>query len=1212
MPVAQERRKELRQSIMASIQYTNDAVTYFSGRTVDISSHGIRFLSHIAYPPGQAIRLNDDTGADDREPAWGIKTNTIAIVRWCRRLDSRKETAFHVGAQFLFGMTTETADNGAGKAPETHFRICAQCYFQCPTNHNFCGNCGHRLKTFDTQVTLLPKVDIQRKYVTILFSDVSGYSAMTERLDPEDVKEIMMRIFVQATQIINRYEGVVERFIGDCLMAVFGMPNAHEDDAVRAVRAAMEIHASVSAEAENIREKTGGSISMHSGINTGLVVTGRTDTTRGSFGLTGDAVNVAARLQDLAQPGEILAGLDTYRQIAGHFSCAPVSLRIVKGRAAPVESYRVLGALDGPRKLQPTGVRRARLIGRDQELEILSAAMDRLQKGEGGVITIRGDAGTGKSRLIGAFKSRVDPETVQWYEGFTYAFAGNIPYFPIIDLLSRTFHIMENDAPEAILGKLETAIRKWTGKTDILPYLGGLFALQFQNTENMQPELWKKKLFDALKTFFSAVAQSRPAVILQEDLHWADPCTVELLHAIIAAMKAPVLFLMVYRPDVSPLINRHLLDIAELGETIHIGELPPHQVAVMVGALLDKVPVSDDLQQLIREKVGGNPFYIEEFVNTLLASGAIVKKGAIWTTRSNDTSFRIPLTIHGIISARIDRLPPDKKRILQEASVIGRTFPYAVLEKITRHPDMLPESLKEYQQLDLIKASPVSGYPAYDFKHVITQEVVYEGLLYKERREIHEQVGRAIETLFSGRLNDFADTLGYHFRKGRSERKAVHYLLEAGKKSLKHYAVDASHQYYQSAYDIVLKASAAETRSGETLIALLNAWAPVFYYRGLFKALETRLAQHRELAEEIRNIEEKGMFYVWMGMCCWGRERFASAYTYLREALKTGNRIGSKRVIGYASVWLPWVCAELGYFAEAVRHSKTAKSMSRFFESDHYPYFSSLDCDGFTNYAQGDVPATGEIGDALLAYSGQIASVRGVTWGHFIKGLSRMNDGDFLSAITSFEMALAVSRDPFYSKFPELSLGMSYLSAGMYAEAEARFAMVNDFARESGCEIIGTAASSFLGGVYMAKGRFGDGMRLMKSARDHWEMNGARWRYGFISLMMGTVFLDFSLHARPLGWRNALRNIFFIVRHYPVASRLAAKYFNDAVGTAESIGAKGIAGQAYLGLARLDARLKRPKSAERNYRAAIRLLADCGAQTFLEQAQKELEKGIPL
>jgi len=347
--------------------------------------------------------------------------------------------------------------------------LCPHCRSLNPPDFKFCGECGHKLEeAAEPAKPIAPVTDSERKHVTVLFSDMSGYTAMTEKLDPEEVKEIMGRVFGEISQVVARYEGFIEKFIGDAVMALFGAPKAHEDDPVRAIKAAREIHDIISSISPRYEKRIGKPLAMHTGICTGLVVTEDVNLEKGTHGVLGDTINTASRLSGLAKPGEIVVGSDTYHQAEGYFFFEPLEITHVKGKAEPVKSYKVLSPKEDPTKTHRISGLRAELIGRKVEMAQLQEALQNLKQGKGSIFSIVGDAGTGKSRLIEEFKSTINPDEVQWREGHAYAYSQNIPYFPVMDLLSRAWQVHEGDNTEQIRQKVEAGARSRLGDREDL------------------------------------------------------------------------------------------------------------------------------------------------------------------------------------------------------------------------------------------------------------------------------------------------------------------------------------------------------------------------------------------------------------------------------------------------------------------------------------------------------------------------------------------------------------------------------------------------------------------------------------------------------------------------------------------------------------------------------------------------------------------------
>ena len=659
---------------------------------------------------------------------------------------------------------------------------CPECRVEVPENSKFCNECGHLLDDIPSSRSTNLSKKSERKHVTIMFSDLSGYTAMNERLDPEDVQGIMSHVFGKITEIIRRYDGFIERFIGDSVMAVFGVPTAHEDDPVRAIKAAMEIHAAVNDLSPEYEDKIGQPLIMHTGINTGLVVTGEIDVEKGTHGLTGDAVNLASRLEGLASAHEIIVGPVTYNQALNYFEFEALEPAKVKGKQQAITTFKVLSAKKESYKTHRLQGLQARLTGREKEMSFLLEAMGKLVNGRGSVISISGDAGTGKSRLKKELKDTLDLDEVQWLEGHAYSYTQSIPYYPLINLLTRTFQIEESDSPESIRSKLETGVTDLLDKGNrYLPYIGRLFALNYPEIKGISPEYWKEQLGESIQAILAALTHRGPTVICIEDLHWADHSFIQFLKQVVAPFHRKALLIFTYRSQFTFYSSDFPIDLDENYQEIRLENLTAVDAQGLLKSLLRTGEIPEALLEFVQQKTEGNPFYLEEMINSLIESQTIRRDNGDWKISRKITEADIPASIHGVLSARIDRLEAQLKRILQEASVIGRSFIYRILKMITDLDRNLGHCLSDLEGMDLIRTQSIEPELEYIFKHALTQDVVYEGLLKKERSRIHDRIGLAVEQLFANRLPEFYEVLAFHFSLGCSRSKAIDYLMKAGK-----------------------------------------------------------------------------------------------------------------------------------------------------------------------------------------------------------------------------------------------------------------------------------------------------------------------------------------------------------------------------------------------------------------------------------------------
>jgi predicted ATPase/class 3 adenylate cyclase len=1105
--------------------------------------------------------------------------------------------------------------------------LCPKCSFSNPPNFKFCGECGHDLRKPQEvpstpepiphpEKPLAEKIPItqlaiegERKYVTALFSDMSGYTAMSEKLDPEEVKEITSRIFGEISNIVNKYDGFIEKFIGDAVMALFGVPKAHEDDPIRAIRAAMEIHDLVRAISPELEEKIEKPLSMHTGVNTGLVVTGELNLEKGTHGVAGDTINVAARLSSLAEADSVIVGHDTYLHAEGFFNFEALEPTKVKGKEDLVQIYKLLSVKERPSTTPRHRGLRADMIGREMELVQLKEAAANLKNGTGSIFFIYGDSGTGKTRLIEEFKSSLGSEDIQWFEGQAYAYSQNTPYFPLIDLFNRVFEIKDDDPQEKVKERVESGVRYLTDKAeDIIPYVGSLYSLSYPDIEEVSPEFWKSRLQHAIQTIFSRMTQRAPAIICLEDLHWADYSFIELFRFILSEYSYGALFLCVFRPPFSFLTGHQLSGLRMPFQEIHLQDLSPSEAQIMVESLLGTKDIPQEVRRFVRENVGSNPFYVEEVINAFIQSGTIKGVNGAWILNKQITDSEMPSTIHGIISARLDHLEKESKRILQEASVIGRTFLYDILKRCSLLEEQLDKHLPSLERLDLIRARSIQPDLEYTFKSALTHDVVYNGLLKKERQEIHERIGLVMEVVFKDRLSEFYETLAFHFKQGQSRLKAVDYLMKSGEKSLKRYAVDESHSFYQEAFDLLSPSAESSKEEGILLIDLLDQWAYVYYYRGDFKELTELLAAHLALAESLDDQARLAMFYAWYGFALAERLELQDSYTYLRQGLELAEEINDQKTIGLACAWLTWTCAPMGRMDEGLAYGRRAEEISRAFPEDQYLRFKYLGGIGHIHWFQGNAARVKEIGDSILEYGQKHANVRSITLGHYIRGEAYVADGDYPAAIECLNTAVEVAADPFYIQFSRLLLSMAYLFNQQYPEAKEAAEQVVSYSREYGAEVIGGPAQGMIGVATVVEGQMSRGIRMIEEYGRLSLEKGAAGYDVVAEFMMGMVFTSIVLGEGEVSPMTMARNIGFIIKNVPTAGKKAEAHFARTIDAAVKIGYNAYIGHAQFALGRIHKAKGKKDKARECFSAAARVFEECQAHTLLQQARDELNR----
>jgi predicted ATPase/class 3 adenylate cyclase len=701
-----------------------------------------------------------------------------------------------------------------------------------------------QLSELDQVEAAAPRLRAERRLVTVMFADVSGFTAMSEAMDPEAVRDVMNACFECLVPVVERYGGTVDKFIGDEIMALFGAPVAHEDDPVRALRAALDMMGAL----ETFNVERGTDLGLHFGINTGHVIAGGLGTReREEYSVMGDAVNVAARLEDLSERGEILVGPDTQRLTAPLFEYEARPAIRVKGKREPMTVYRLLRTKAVRGKVRGIEGLASALVGRDAELEAMQEAVERLHAGIGGIVTLVGEAGLGKSRLVAEIGSSViggpSSADVRWIEGRCLSYGGSIAYLPWLDVLRGLLGIAPDDEPAAVRDTLRERVGDICPEQfdDVYPFLAHLFSLPPDDEararlRGVEGEGLQTLTFRAIGTLIEHAAGQQPLVIVCEDLHWADPTSVEMLERLLTLTdRAAVLFLCVLRPETEHACWRVVETAARRYRHRHsdlrLDPLSVEESAALVGNLLHVEDLPSALRERLLDHAEGNPFYVEELIRSLIDGGAIVQdaESGRWRAAPDVEDIAISDTLHGVLVARIDRLQEETRRILQLASVIGRVFLYRVLAEIAQQEREVAAHLLTLQRETLIREHARVPELEYAFKHQLTQEAAYSGILRQERRAYHRQVAESLERLFADRLDEVLGLLAYHWERAEETQQAAHYLRRAGEQAAAQFANAGALDYLGRALELTPAADVAgryvllSTRAG--IYDLQGRWA---------------------------------------------------------------------------------------------------------------------------------------------------------------------------------------------------------------------------------------------------------------------------------------------------------------------------------------------------------------------------------------------------
>ena len=658
------------------------------------------------------------------------------------------------------------------------------------------------------------RIEGERKQVTVLFADISGFTAFSERLDPEEVATLTNEVFKELAEVVYQYEGYIDKLVGDAVMAVFGAPVAHEDDPERALRAALAMRERLEQFNRRARERLGQTLTLHIGINTGVVIAGNVGSDlRLSYTVMGDTVNTASRLQDAAEPGQILVSRDTYRLTQAAFTFLALDPLTVKGKRKPLTVFQLQRARLHPGKSRGLMELASAFVGREHDLAQLRGVARELEVGRGHIVTISGEAGIGKSRLLAEWRVEAG-ERVRWIEGRSFAYTTALAYGPFLDLVRRYAGILDDDAEIQARARLDAAIdRFFPGNAEAHALFANLLAMRLSADEAalltpLPADALRQRLFALVEELFTHLVQERPACLVLEDMHWADRASVELVeHLLPLTERLPLAIVGIFRPEPQGPPGALLAAIKAryAHRTTHIALEPLSETSSlqMVGRLLGTPDLPATLQTVIRSKAEGNPFFVEEVLRALIERGALVRSetSAGWVATPVIESVTVPDTLQGLLMARLDRLPNETKWVAQQAAVIGHTFLYRVLLQIAEHTPGLDADLSHLEREELIRERARDPEVEYIFKHALTQEVAYRSLLAPRRKELHRKVGAVMEALFAERLGEFHSIVAEHFFRGEAWDKAADYFIRAGDAATRLYAHAEARVHYGKALE---------------------------------------------------------------------------------------------------------------------------------------------------------------------------------------------------------------------------------------------------------------------------------------------------------------------------------------------------------------------------------------------------------------------------
>ncbi len=666
----------------------------------------------------------------------------------------------------------------------------------------------------------------ERKQVTVMFADLKGSMELLEDRDPEDARLILDPVIERMMEAVHRYVGTVNQVMGDGIMALFGAPLAHEDHAVRACYAALRMQETVNQFGDEMQRSHGIPVQIRVGINSGEVVVRSIDTDlHMDYSAIGQTTHLSARMEQMARPGTILAAGDTLKLAEGYVQVKALGPVPIKGLQRPIEAFEITGAGLLRSRLQVAAARGlTKFIGRSVEMEQLHRALEQAQDGRGQAVSVVGEAGVGKSRLFFEFIHSHRTEGWLMLESSSVSYGKATSYLPVIDLLKGYFQIDERDAiqrsREQVTGKVLTLDEQLR---DVIPPLLSLLGALPENDPfwGLHAAHRQSHVLDALKRLLVRESQRQPLLLMFEDLHWIDSESQLVLDMLIDSLPTcRMLLLTNYRPE----YDDHWTSKTYYTR-LRVDPLTPQDTDALLETLLGADASLASLKALLKARTAGNPLFLEESVRTLVETDALEGQPGVYRLVHDVYTLQIPATVHALLAARIDRLPADAKQLLQSAAVIGTDVPYVLLQDIAELPeDDLQRALDRLQAAEFLYETRLFPEPEYTFKHALTQNVAYDGLLHERQRRLHRQVGQAIEVRYADRLTEYAEMLAGHFEHSEDWLKTVHYALQAADKAKEQHAYQRAVDLCTHVLDLITQAPEIEAERLRTLELLGDVW----------------------------------------------------------------------------------------------------------------------------------------------------------------------------------------------------------------------------------------------------------------------------------------------------------------------------------------------------------------------------------------------------
>jgi class 3 adenylate cyclase/tetratricopeptide (TPR) repeat protein len=1098
---------------------------------------------------------------------------------------------------------------------------CPHCDFENPPGFAFCGKCGANLsesvpaahspsRTGGTPrlqtsipahlaekiLTSRAALKGERKQVAVLFADLKDSTELIHGLDPEAAQQLLDPALQLMMDAVHRYEGTVNQVLGDGIMALFGAPIALEDHAMRACYAALAMQAAMQPYTEDVRRTRGFELRMRVGLNAGeVVVRAIGNDLQMDYSAVGETTVLAARMEQMATPGSIRLTAGTLGLVEGLVRVNALGPVPIKGLPDPVEVFDLVGASALRGRLQASAARGlTRFVGRQHELETLTQALEQASAGHGQVVALIGEAGVGKSRLV--YEVVLSHRTQDWLvlESASVSYGKATAYFPVIDLLKRYAHVEDGDDTRTIRAKVTGQVLTLDAALqEALPALLGLLDALPDDSPflTLDPPQRRQRTLDALKRLLLRETQEQPLLLVFEDLHWIDTETQALLDSLIESLPTVRLLLLVnYRPE-----YQHGWGSKTYYTQVRLDPLPPASADELLQALLGDGSSLEPLKRLLIECTEGNPFFLEESVHALVETGVLVGVPSAYYLAQALPAIQVPATVRAVLAARIDRLPPEKKRLLQTAAVIGTEVPFALLQAIAGLPETaLHHGLAHLQAAEFLYEMRIFPDHVYTFKHALTHEVAYSSPLQERRRGLHARIVEALEALAADRVAESVERLAHHALRGEVWDKALVYCRQAGEKALARSAYREAVGSFEQALGTL--SHLPETRDTcEQAIDLRLALRSALMPSSDFGRVLAYLREAETFAEALDDPRRLGQVSNFLSVHFYRIGAYDQALTTAQRVLALAMAGGEVVLEALANLRLGLAYHAQGEYRRAIdAFRQTVASLDGAQRCERFgqiiiPVVQSCAMLAWCHAELGTFTEGGAPGDEGMRMAELVdhpASLMVASWGG---GLLALRQGDLPRALPRLERAMRICQEadlPVYFPWTAAALGAAYTLGGRVADAMPLLTQAMEKTIATAMAGDQTLCSLPLGEAHLVAGRLEEAYALAEDtlalAREH-QQQGIQ---AYALRLLGDI----------------------AARGGPSEVEQAEAHYRQALALTDELGMRPLQAHCHLGLGTLSAEMGRREHAYAELSSAIALYSAMDMTFWLPQSEAALAR----